>query len=235
MILVIDNYDSFTWNLVHYLQELGVAVKVVRNDEISVDQALAMRPQGYLISPGPCTPNEAGISLDLVKACAAERLPLLGVCADRRGHTSRVPRARRRTGRQRSHAGWRRRAVHRRSATPSPTARLDGAVPGARRIVGHAASASASGPRRADGPRPPRARPDGTEGARVRSPCWRRVSPGRGAAVPPPAALSHSRRGRASAPSGTRTASASSSGARARRRYARAPATRYRCSPTRTT
>ena len=85
MILVIDNYDSFTWNLVHYLQELGVAVKVVRNDEISVDQALAMRPQGYLISPGPCTPNEAGISLDLVKACAAERLPLLGVCL---GHQS---------------------------------------------------------------------------------------------------------------------------------------------------
>ena len=85
MILVIDNYDSFTWNLVHYLQELGVAVQVVRNDEISVDQALAMRPQGYLISPGPCTPNEAGISLDLVQACAAERLPLLGVCL---GHQS---------------------------------------------------------------------------------------------------------------------------------------------------
>jgi anthranilate synthase component 2 len=80
MILVIDNYDSFTWNLVHYLQELGTAVEVVRNDAIGVGQALSSGAQAFLISPGPCTPNEAGISLDLVAACAAERRPLLGVC-----------------------------------------------------------------------------------------------------------------------------------------------------------
>ncbi len=80
MILVIDNYDSFTWNLVHYLQELGAAVQVVRNDQITVQQAMASGAQAYLISPGPCTPNEAGISLDLVKACADEKRPLFGVC-----------------------------------------------------------------------------------------------------------------------------------------------------------
>ncbi|MEH3106260.1 MAG: aminodeoxychorismate/anthranilate synthase component II [Sphingomonas fennica] len=80
MILVIDNYDSFTWNLVHYLQELGSAVEVVRNDAIGVGQALSSGAAGFLISPGPCTPNEAGISLDLVAACTAERRPLLGVC-----------------------------------------------------------------------------------------------------------------------------------------------------------
>ncbi|WP_174292789.1 anthranilate synthase component II [Sphingomonas bacterium] len=79
-ILVIDNYDSFTWNLVHYLQELGVRVEVVRNDTISVGQALSSGAQGFLISPGPCTPNEAGISLDLVAACAEAERPLLGVC-----------------------------------------------------------------------------------------------------------------------------------------------------------
>ena len=80
MILVIDNYDSFTWNLVHYLQELGAAVEVVRNDAISAGQALSSGAQGFLISPGPCTPNEAGISLDLVAACADAKRPLLGVC-----------------------------------------------------------------------------------------------------------------------------------------------------------
>ena len=80
MILVIDNYDSFTWNLVHYLRELGAEVEVVRNDAIDVGQAMSSGAQAFLISPGPCTPNEAGISLDLVKACAAERRPLLGVC-----------------------------------------------------------------------------------------------------------------------------------------------------------
>lgn len=85
MILVIDNYDSFTWNLVHYLMELGTEVKVVRNDELSAAEALATNAQAFLISPGPCTPNEAGISLDLVAACAAERKPLLGVCL---GHQS---------------------------------------------------------------------------------------------------------------------------------------------------
>ena len=79
-ILVIDNYDSFTFNLVHYLLELGARVDVVRNDAITVGEALAMQPQAVLLSPGPCTPNEAGICLDLVAAAAAVRLPLLGVC-----------------------------------------------------------------------------------------------------------------------------------------------------------
>jgi len=80
MILVIDNYDSFTWNLVHYLMELGAEVKVVRNDTLSARDAIASNAQGFLISPGPCTPNEAGISLDLVAACAEAEKPLLGVC-----------------------------------------------------------------------------------------------------------------------------------------------------------
>jgi anthranilate synthase component II len=80
MILVIDNYDSFTWNLVHYLMELRAEVEVVRNDAISVGQALSSGARAFLISPGPCTPNEAGISLDLVAACAEARRPLLGVC-----------------------------------------------------------------------------------------------------------------------------------------------------------
>jgi anthranilate synthase component II len=80
MILVIDNYDSFTWNLVHYLMELGAEVEVVRNDEISAGQALSSGAQAFLISPGPKTPNEAGVSLDLVAACADAGKPLLGVC-----------------------------------------------------------------------------------------------------------------------------------------------------------
>ena len=80
MILVIDNYDSFTWNLVHYLMELGTDVEVVRNDALSAAQALDSGAQGFLISPGPCTPTEAGISLDLVAACADSAKPLLGVC-----------------------------------------------------------------------------------------------------------------------------------------------------------
>ena len=80
MILVIDNYDSFTWNLVHYLMELGAEVEVVRNDALSAREALETGAQGFLISPGPCTPNEAGISLDLVAACAEAARPLLGVC-----------------------------------------------------------------------------------------------------------------------------------------------------------
>ncbi|MBU6206452.1 MAG: aminodeoxychorismate/anthranilate synthase component II [Alphaproteobacteria bacterium] len=79
-ILVIDNYDSFTWNLVHYLQELGAEVDVVRNDAISAGQALSSGAQAFLISPGPCTPDQAGISLDLVAACADAGKPLLGVC-----------------------------------------------------------------------------------------------------------------------------------------------------------
>ena len=80
MILVIDNYDSFTWNLVHYLMELGAEVEVVRNDAIGVGQAMSSGAQAYLISPGPKTPSEAGISLDLVAACADAGKPLLGVC-----------------------------------------------------------------------------------------------------------------------------------------------------------
>ncbi|HKT86274.1 MAG TPA: aminodeoxychorismate/anthranilate synthase component II [Novosphingobium sp.] len=80
MILVIDNYDSFTWNLVHYLMELGAEVEVVRNDALSAGQAISSGARGYLISPGPCTPNEAGISLDLVGAAAEAGKPLLGVC-----------------------------------------------------------------------------------------------------------------------------------------------------------
>jgi anthranilate synthase component 2 len=80
MLLVIDNYDSFTWNLVHYFQELGTEVEVVRNDAISAGQALSSRAQAFLISPGPKTPNDAGVSLDLVAACVQARRPLLGVC-----------------------------------------------------------------------------------------------------------------------------------------------------------
>ena len=80
MILVIDNYDSFTFNLVHYLMELGAEVRVERNDALSASQALATGARAFLISPGPCTPNEAGISLDLVAACADAAKPLLGVC-----------------------------------------------------------------------------------------------------------------------------------------------------------
>ncbi len=84
-ILVIDNYDSFTFNLVHYLMELGADVDVVRNDAISAGQALSSGAAAFLISPGPKTPDEAGVSLDLVAACADAGKPLLGVCL---GHQS---------------------------------------------------------------------------------------------------------------------------------------------------
>jgi anthranilate synthase component 2 len=84
-ILVIDNYDSFTFNLVHYLMELGAETKVVRNDMLTAGEALAMAPQAVLLSPGPCTPNEAGVCLDLIAAAAGAKLPLLGVCL---GHQS---------------------------------------------------------------------------------------------------------------------------------------------------
>ena len=80
MILVLDNYDSFTWNLVHYLREIGAEVRVARNDALTAAEALASGPEAVLISPGPGTPDEAGISLELVAACAEARLPLLGVC-----------------------------------------------------------------------------------------------------------------------------------------------------------
>jgi anthranilate synthase component 2 len=85
MLLLIDNYDSFTWNLVHYLGDLGAEAQVHRNDALSVADALALRPAGIVLSPGPCTPNEAGICLDLVRAAEAAHIPLLGVCL---GHQS---------------------------------------------------------------------------------------------------------------------------------------------------
>ena len=80
MILVLDNYDSFTWNLVHYLREIGAEVRVARNDALTAAEAIAGGPAAILISPGPGVPDESGISLDLVAACAEARLPLLGVC-----------------------------------------------------------------------------------------------------------------------------------------------------------
>lgn len=84
MLLMIDNYDSFTWNLVQYFAELGAEVKVVRNDEYTVPELLAMQPERVVISPGPCTPNEAGVSLAAIKAFAG-LVPILGVCL---GHQS---------------------------------------------------------------------------------------------------------------------------------------------------
>lgn len=85
MFLLIDNYDSFTYNLWHYLGEQGVTVEVRRNDAIRVADAVAMAPEGIVISPGPCDPDRAGICLDLVAACADLHLPLMGVCL---GHQS---------------------------------------------------------------------------------------------------------------------------------------------------
>ena len=84
MILVIDNYDSFTYNLVHYLAELGAETQVWRNDALSVQDALALKPQAILLSPGPCAPDQAGICLPLLRA-APEDMPVLGVCL---GHQS---------------------------------------------------------------------------------------------------------------------------------------------------
>ena len=80
MILLIDNYDSFTFNLDQFLGDLGAEVEVRRNDAIASQDALAMRPEAIVLSPGPCTPNEAGICLPLIGAAAAARVPLLGVC-----------------------------------------------------------------------------------------------------------------------------------------------------------
>ncbi|WKD49438.1 anthranilate synthase component II [Microbulbifer spongiae] len=98
MILMIDNYDSFTWNVVQYLQELGAQVEVKRNDEFALEEIEAMSPEKIVISPGPCTPNEAGISLDVIRRFSG-RIPILGICL---GHQSigqifggRVVRARR--------------------------------------------------------------------------------------------------------------------------------------------
>ena len=79
MILVVDNYDSFTWNLVHYLAELGAETRVVRNDDLTAAEALALKPEALLLSPGPCTPNEAGICLPLLDAAPLD-MPIFGVC-----------------------------------------------------------------------------------------------------------------------------------------------------------
>jgi anthranilate synthase component 2 len=80
MIVFIDNYDSFTYNLVQYLGELNVDCVVHRNDKITVDEVLALNPKGVMLSPGPCDPDQAGICLDMITACAAHDLPLFGVC-----------------------------------------------------------------------------------------------------------------------------------------------------------
>jgi len=84
MLLMIDNYDSFTYNVVQYLAELGAKVKVFRNDELTVEQVESLQPERIVISPGPCTPNEAGVSLDLIERFAGT-LPMLGICL---GHQS---------------------------------------------------------------------------------------------------------------------------------------------------
>lgn len=84
MLLMIDNYDSFTYNVVQYLGELKADVKVVRNDELTLEEALALKPERLVISPGPCTPNEAGISVAAIKAFAG-KIPILGICL---GHQS---------------------------------------------------------------------------------------------------------------------------------------------------
>ncbi|MDX2108864.1 MAG: aminodeoxychorismate/anthranilate synthase component II [Verrucomicrobiota bacterium] len=79
MLLVIDNYDSFTYNLVQYFGQLGLEQRVVRNNEITVEEALALNPERVVLSPGPCTPNEAGVSMEMIRAFAG-RVPLFGVC-----------------------------------------------------------------------------------------------------------------------------------------------------------
>ena len=84
MILMIDNYDSFTYNLVQYFGELGADVKVVRNDEITIEEIAALAPEKIVISPGPCTPNEAGVSVETIKIFAG-KIPLLGVCLGHQG------------------------------------------------------------------------------------------------------------------------------------------------------
>ncbi|KEF30783.1 MAG: aminodeoxychorismate/anthranilate synthase component II [Gammaproteobacteria bacterium] len=84
MLLMIDNYDSFTYNVVQYLAELGADVQVYRNDEITVEQIEALKPERLVVSPGPCTPNEAGISMDAIRHFAG-KLPILGICL---GHQS---------------------------------------------------------------------------------------------------------------------------------------------------
>ena len=84
MLLLIDNYDSFTYNLVHYLGEIGAETRVVRNDTLTVDEAIALNPKAIVVSPGPCDPSSAGICVDLIRAAAAD-IPIFGVCL---GHQS---------------------------------------------------------------------------------------------------------------------------------------------------
>ncbi|MCL6712254.1 aminodeoxychorismate/anthranilate synthase component II [Pseudoxanthomonas sp. z9] len=84
MLLMIDNYDSFTYNLVQYLQSLGAEVKVVRNDALTVDEIARLRPERIVISPGPCTPNEAGVSLEVIERLG-QATPILGVCLGHQG------------------------------------------------------------------------------------------------------------------------------------------------------
>ena len=79
MLILIDNYDSFTYNLVHYLGELGAESVVIRNDKVTAEEVMAKKPQAIVLSPGPCTPNEAGVCLDLIKK-AGLTIPLLGAC-----------------------------------------------------------------------------------------------------------------------------------------------------------
>ena len=85
MLLLIDNYDSFTYNLAHYLGELGAEVDVRRNDALTAREAIALKPSHIVLSPGPCTPNEAGICLDVIKLAADNKIPLLGVCLGHQG------------------------------------------------------------------------------------------------------------------------------------------------------
>jgi anthranilate synthase component 2 len=97
MLILIDNYDSFTYNLVHYLGELGAECEVIRNDKLSTDEILKKKPKALVLSPGPCTPNEAGVCLDLIEK-AGSKIPLLGVCLGHQaigqaygGHVIRAP------------------------------------------------------------------------------------------------------------------------------------------------
>ncbi len=80
MLLLIDNYDSFTYNLYHYLGELGATIDVRRNDALSAKEAISLRPKAIVLSPGPCTPKDAGICLDLINAAVNENIPIMGVC-----------------------------------------------------------------------------------------------------------------------------------------------------------
>ena len=91
MLILIDNYDSFTYNLVHYLGELGAESVVIRNDKISAEEVMAKKPQAIVLSPGPCTPNEAGVCLDLTRRARGDLF--LSECIDRVFHVALVPRA----------------------------------------------------------------------------------------------------------------------------------------------